>query len=115
MQNLSSSLRMFGENYTVCFVDVRIMSIVDEMMSLNIFTAGSESNYARYILDCKIIITLQVISAMIVNLRKTSEVFRTKRMKHGDEAMLYNTSEQNILLMVYAVEASEINNDNHTV
>lgn len=84
---------MFEENYAVCFVDARVLHIVDDMMSSKFLAANYNDPYPRYTCVAKIIIINDRVVPLLVSLPMHAPVVTILEITHLVEPGLYISAE----------------------
>lgn len=88
----------------ICFVDVRILDIIEDMKSSIFLSANFRATYNRYIILCKMLIIHQQMLLLPVKLRKGVSAANNSGVSHFADSSIHISSEQNILLIIQAAD-----------
>lgn len=100
MKILLSYIRVSEEGYSTCFVGVRIRNIVKCMMFSNSLASNRRATYVPYTIVGKMKIKRQGVLPLFKNLCKNAQASITLGIKDLDDASLYISSEEAILLII---------------
>lgn len=92
-KSLLSYARVFGESFGVRFVGVRILDVVEDMLSLHFLASSSRETCIRYIKGGKIMFKYQSVFPLPEKLDKDGLVARTIGITHLDGRRRYTSSE----------------------
>lgn len=99
-QNMLGYVQAFEEYRSLWFVDVRIVYIVEDMMSSKLLFGSSKAAFMRNIGVGKKIIKQQEISSLFLKLGKYALAERILGIAHLNDASLYISSKEDILLII---------------
>lgn len=105
IHSLLSYTLAFEEKYDIRFDDVRILDIVEDMMSFNNLSAYSRATNICCIGVCKVKIEKQGVLSLLGKLGKDATAAKTVCITQLDDPSLYTSSKEYILLMNEAADA----------
>lgn len=102
-------MRVFEENYGVHVFDVRVMNVVEDMMSSNVPTFNSRAACLRYIRVGKMIIKHRGVLLLFLKLDRDAQVAKTLGSTPTDNSYHYIFSEENLPLITQAADSCVMN------
>lgn len=94
-----SNAQTFEEHYGVQLIDVRIMNFVKDMMSSKFVSTYSRAAYKCYIREGKLMIKHDCVLSLFGKLVNNVTITNTIGITQHDNSSVYNSSEENDLLM----------------
>lgn len=105
IRSLFSYAQALKEDNRVQFVDVGIMKIVEDMISLNLLAANFRETYIAYMRVGKMVFNYQDVIPLLVVLGKDAPPARTCHIMHLDDRGLYTSSGEDNLLKIQVPHA----------
>lgn len=112
---LPNCAQEFKEDYVLCFVDVRIRGILEDMKFSDFLAANLRAAYIRYIGVGKIIVENQVVLSLLAKLGKDAKMPQSLGITHFNNPIVYICSEEDVLLIIQVGDGLNENDHKHSL